>query len=258
MTMILECEYASDGVAVITLNRPEARNALSAQLREALCEALCGLAGDDAVRAVVITGAAGHFCAGGDIRTMGETDPVALRERMNAMVRAASLVGSFPKPLIAAVPGHAAGAGVGLACLCDVVVAEESSTFTLSFLRIGLGPDWGVTHTVARRAGAAVIQRLLLTREGIKGPEALRLGIVDVLTAPGGALAAAMAQARNLAAGPPQGMAAVKQLTGDAPALRAALEREAALQLERFLSPEHAEGVAAFGDKRAPDFSRAS
>lgn len=256
--MIVECEHAGDGVAVVTLNRPEARNALSAQLREALCETLADLAADDTVRAVVITGAAGHFCAGGDIRTMGETDPVALRERMDAMVRAASLVGSFPKPLVAAVPGHAAGAGVGLACLCDVVVAEHSSTFTLSFLRIGLGPDWGVTHTVARRAGAAVIQRLLLTREGVPGPEALRLGIVDRLTEPGGALSEAMAQARNLAAGPPQGIAAVKRLTGDADGLRAALEREAALQLERFLSPEHAEGVAAFGDKRPPDFSRVS
>lgn len=256
--MILECEHAGDGVAVITLNRPEARNALSAQLREALCEALTGLAADAAVRAVVITGAAGHFCAGGDIRTMGETDPRALRERMDAMVRAASLVGEFPKPLVAAVPGHAAGAGVGLACLCDVVVAEQNSTFTLSFLRIGLGPDWGVTHTVARRAGAAAIQRLLLTREGVKGPDALRLGIVDVLTPPGGALGAAMEQARNLAAGPPQGMAAVKRLTGDVDALRSALEREATLQLERFLSPEHAEGVAAFGDKRTPDFSRVS
>ena len=255
--MILDCEHASDGVAVITMNRPEARNALSAQLREALCETLTGLAADATVRAVVLTGAAGHFCAGGDIRTMGETDPRALRERMDAMVRAASLVGAFPKPLVAAVAGHAAGAGVGLACLCDVVVAEESSTFTLSFLRIGLGPDWGVTHTVARRAGAAVIQRLLLTREGVKGPDALRLGIVDVLTSPGGALAAALDQAHNLAAGPPQGIAAVKRLTGDADALRDALQREAALQLERFMSPEHAEGIAAFRDKRTPDFGRA-
>ena len=256
--MLVECERGSDGVAVLTLNRPEARNALSAQLRDALCASLSELAADGAVRAVVLTGAAGHFCAGGDIRTMGETDPAALRERMRAMVRAASQVGAFPKPLVAAVAGHAAGAGVGLACLCDVVVAEESSTFTLSFLRIGLGPDWGVTHTVARRAGAAVIQRLLLTREPVPGPEALRLGIVDILKPPGGALDAALACARNLASGPPQGIAAVKRLTGDLDALRTALEREAALQLERFLAPEHAEGIAAFRDKRAPDFSRSA
>jgi 2-(1,2-epoxy-1,2-dihydrophenyl)acetyl-CoA isomerase len=254
--MTLRCETPGGGVAVVTLDRPAARNALSAELRDALCETLASLAQDDAVRAAVITGAGEHFCAGGDVRSMGELDAQAVRERMDAMRRASMAVGSFPKPLVAAVAGHAAGAGVGLACLCDVVVAEESATFTLAFLRVGLGPDWGVSHALPRRIGESATLRLLLTREGVGGADAHRMGLADVLVPTGSARGRAVDHARSLAAGPPEGMVEVKRLMGDLDALDAALAREAELQCRRFASAEHREGVAAFSEKRTPDFTR--
>lgn len=254
--MVLLCDRSGDGTAILTLNRPEVRNALSAELRDALRDRLSALAAARDVRCVVLQGAGGNFCAGGDIRTMGESDPAQVEARMAAVAATAEALAAFPKPLVASVSGHAAGAGVALACLCDVIVADASARFTLAFLKVGLGPDWGLSFTLPRRIGHAATRRLLLTRASLKAEAGKHLGLVDHLVATGAAEAAALALARDLAMGPPEAMAGVKGLLADLDGLRAALGAEGAHQARRFGAAEHREGVAAFQSKRSPDFSK--
>jgi 2-(1,2-epoxy-1,2-dihydrophenyl)acetyl-CoA isomerase len=243
-----------DHVAVLTLDQPKIRNALTAETRVMLREALAPLATDDNVHVVVITGAEENFCAGGDVRTMGETDPAKIRERMECVAKTAEAVASFPKPMIAAVAGHAAGAGVSLACLCDMIVAEETATFTFSFLRLALGPDWGLTWSLPRRVGATQAKRLILSRTAIGAAEAHRIGLVDVLLSKEDACRIALGHAKDLCSGPREATAAVKRLLTDLDGLRTALQREMATQLERFPAWEHQEGAAAFREKRAANY----
>lgn len=244
-----------DHIAILTLDQPQIRNALTAETRISLRETLTPLADDDNVHVVVITGAEENFCAGGDVRTMGETDPAKIRERMTCVAQTAEAVASFPKPIIAAVAGHAAGAGVSLACLADVVVAEETATFTFSFLRLALGPDWGLTWSLPRRVGAAQAKRLILSRAAIGAAEAHRIGLVDVLLSKENACRIALGIAKDLCSGPREATAAVKRMLTDLDGLRAALGREMAMQLERFPAWEHQEGAAAFRAKRPADYS---
>ncbi len=254
--MPLHCTKPGGPIALLTLDDAKARNALTAEARTQLRESLGALAVDPEVRAVVITGAGGNFCAGGDVRTMGETDVGVIDQRMTEVAAAAMAVAAFPKPLVAAVSGHAAGAGVSLACLCDVVVADGTAQFTFSHLKVGLGPDWGLSFTLPRRVGVAAARRLILARETVVAAEAHRLGLVDVLAADGKAEATALDLAQNLAAGPPEGMSAIKANFANLDRFKAALSLEGAQQRQRFLSAEHREGVAAFRDKRSPDFAK--
>ncbi len=254
--MAIRVEKPGDHVAVLTLDEPKVRNALTAETRIELRDALETLAADTHVHALVITGAGGNFCAGGDVRTMGETDIARIDERMNDVARTAEMVAAFPRPVIAAVAGHAAGAGVSLACLADMIVAEESAKFTFSFLKLALGPDWGLSCTLARRVGATVARRLILARSTIDGNEAHRLGLADAVVAPGEALARAIAEAGTLANGPLDAIAAVKGMLSGIEELRAALAAEAKQQRARFPHAEHQEGAAAFREKRPPDFTR--
>ena len=258
MQQLVEYEAVGDGVVVLTLSRPEARNALSADMREALIAALRRAEHDDRVAAVVVTGKDGHFCAGGDIKTMGDKDPVRHAARMEGAAAGAMAVGTFSKPLVAAVAGHAAGAGVSLVCLSDVVVAQSNARFTVSFLRIGLVPDWGLSHTLACRVGSARARRMMMTCEQMPAEEAHRVGLVDRLCDDGDVLSTAIEQAKQMAALPPGGLAAIKGLMVDRDALAAALQREASWQRQRFQSDEHAEGIAAFLEKRAPRYRTAS
>ena len=254
--MTLRREDQAGGVVVLTIDRPEARNALSPETRSGLADEFETMSADAAVRAVVITGAGGHFCAGGDVKTMGSRDPSAMEERLAEMVRVAEIVITFPKPVVAAVRGHAAGAGASLACLADVVVAGDSAKFTVSFLNIGLVPDWGLTYTLPRRVGRAAARRLALTRERVDADEAHRLGLADVRAPDGEVMAVALERARALAASALGGYATLKAMMEDREALRSALRAEARTQLERFRSWEHREGIAAFREKRPPCYVR--
>lgn len=243
-----------DHIAVLTLDQPKIRNALTAETRISLRETLAPLATDDDVHVVVITGAEENFCAGGDVRTMGETDPAKIRERMECVAKTAEAVAGFPKPTIAAVAGHAAGAGVSLACLCDMIVAEETATFTFSFLRLALGPDWGLTWSLPRRVGAAQAKRLILSRAAVTAAEAHRIGLVDVLLSTEDACRIALNLAKDLCNGPRESIAAVKGMMSDLDGLRTALQREMTMQLERFPAWEHQEGASAFREKRPADY----
>ena len=253
--MTLRREDLEGGIVTLTIDRPEARNAITPEIRSAIAEQFSEMAGDDAVRSVVITGAGEHFCAGGDVKTMGSRDPTAMRERVAEMVRVAEIVITFPKPLVAAVRGHAAGAGASLACLADVVVAGDGAMFTVSFLNIGLVPDWGLTHTLPRRVGWAAARRLALSRERVDADEAHRLGLADVRAPDEEVMTVALERARSLGASPLGGYAALKAMMEDREALRVALQAEARTQVERSKTWEHREGVAAFREKRRPDYS---
>ena len=256
--MTLRREDLDGGIAVLTIDRPEARNALSPETRSEIAASFEAMGADDAVRAVVLTGAGEHFCAGGDVKTMGSREPSAMEDRVAVMVRVAELLITFPKPLVTAVRGHAAGAGASIACLADVVVAADSAKFTVSFLNIGLVPDWGLTHTLPRRVGPAAARRLALTRERVDADEAHRLGLADVRAPDGEVMAVALERARTLAASALGGYATLKSMMEDREALRAALLAEAQTQIERSKTWEHREGVAAFREKRRPDYVRAA
>jgi enoyl-CoA hydratase/carnithine racemase len=255
--MALHWEKEDGRIAVMTLDEPKARNALTAQTRKEMRAALGALSDDAEVDVLVITGAEGNFCAGGDVRTMGETDPRAIETRMADVAKTAEMLATFPKPVIAAIAGHAAGAGVSLACLADMVIAEESARFTFSFLRMALGPDWGLSFTLPRRVGATAARRLILTAAAIDGIEAHRIGLADMVTLEGEVLKTAHGAARELAGGPKSAIAAIKGTLCDLDGLRAALAVEAKMQGDRFPHAEHQEGAAAFREKRKADFTKA-
>lgn len=250
---LIRVGLVSEHVALLTLNAPKIRNALTAEMRLSLRGVLKTLAANDAVHALVVTGAEGNFCAGGDVRTMGETDPRKIRARMDEVAETALAVAEFPKPVIAAVAGHAAGAGISLACLADIVVAEANAQFTFSFLRLALGPDWGLTWSLARRVGATLARGLILSRGAIGAKEALHIGLVDYI-ADGSARDVAVTLAKTMCDGPREATAAVKRMLGDIDGLRAALAAETAMQLERFPAWEHQEGARAFKEKRPANF----
>ena len=254
--MTLRREDIDGGITILTIDRPEARNALSPEIREGLAGYCTSMAQDDAVRAVVITGAGDHFCAGGDVKTMGGHDVASMRERLSEMARVAELVITFPKPVIAAVRGHAAGAGASVACLADIIVADDSARFTVSFLNVGLVPDWGLSYTLPRRIGPAAARRLALTKEQVDAAQGHRLGLVDVRAGDRDVMEVALEQAQLLAASALGGCIAIKSMTEDREALRAALRAEQEMQLERAQTWEHREGVAAFREKRKPDYTR--
>jgi len=245
---------ARDGAtAVLTLNYPARRNALGLALREALTAALERLETDPAVRAIVLTGAEGHFSSGGDISGMDASDLAAGRERFRLSHRLVRLMIKGSKPLIAAVEGWAAGAGVGLALCCDTIVASVEARFVLSFGKVGLIPDFGLLHTLPLRVGQGYARQMMLYGEPVGAAAALERGLVDQMVAPGMALAAALDRARLFAATAPLPVGLTRQYL--AHGLDAALDWERDMQSALFLTADHAEGKAAFLAKRAPVFT---
>jgi enoyl-CoA hydratase/carnithine racemase len=241
-----------EGIARVALERPDIRNALAAELREALVTTLQRLDADDAVRAVVLTGSNGDFSAGGDIRSMGTLDHAAATARMAAVKTAALAIAGFGKPLVAAVEGNAAGAGIGLALLADAVVAADSAVFTFSFRNLALGPDWGLSHTLTERVSVAQARRWLLAGTRLRAIEAHSMGLVDDLVPVSRLTESARTLADQLARAP-MASEPLKHQLRDRAALAAALDREAALQVERFLSEPHKAAVAAFLARKRRD-----
>ncbi len=159
------------------------------------------------------------------------------------------------KPVLAAVEGPAFGAGLSLALACDRIVAATDARFGAAFSRIGLAGDMGVLATLPGRLGPARAQQFLMFSEQAKAPEALAMGLIDAVTEPGNAVAAALDDARKLAAGPPLALAAIKKAIGRWPMSREqVLDLETGTMVEMFMSADFAEGVAAFRERRPPDF----
>ena len=243
-----------DGVGCVTLNRPEVLNALNRAMRAEIAAAVTALG--QTARVVVLTGAGRAFCAGQDL---GDADLSAagieatLNDEYVPMLRA---VRDCPVPVIAAVNGHAAGAGANLALICDVVIASEAATFTQSFLRIGLIPDAGGTWTLPRQVGAARAMGAMLFAEPVSARQAADWGMIWEAVAPDAFAARWRARAASVAAAPATAVRALKQALAASAGntLDLQLKTEARLQAECGRSPDLAEGIAAFLQKRPARF----
>jgi 2-(1,2-epoxy-1,2-dihydrophenyl)acetyl-CoA isomerase len=246
----------ADGVATLTLNRPDALNALNSQLRGELLAAVKSAARDEGSRAVVITGSGRGFCAGADLR--GGSDERAFRAVLtaeyNPLIQA---IRTLEKPVVAAVNGVAAGAGVSLALAADVVVASDEARFVPAFNRIALVPDSGLARVLVRTIGRHRAFEILMGERPLGADDARDLGLVAAVVPADRLADAARELAQRLASGPTAAIGLTKRLLNaseDAP-LPEALEAEAALQELAGRTEDHAEGVAAFGEKRDPRFS---
>ncbi len=196
------------GIATLTLNRPERLNALGDTLRDDLHDAVTRAAEDSDVRVMILTGAGKGFCAGGDVKAMNENkERGASRPLLEKVApgrdRTVLALRDAPKPVIAAVNGAAAGAGMNLALACDIRLASAAAKFAQAFVKRGLHPDWGGTYFLPRVVGAAKACELIFTGEIIDAQEALRLGIVSAVHAPEALMPAARGLARKIADGPP-------------------------------------------------------
>jgi 2-(1,2-epoxy-1,2-dihydrophenyl)acetyl-CoA isomerase len=245
-------------VATLTLDRPEALNALTVPMKLALRKGLESLADDRAVHAVILTGAGRAFCAGQDLAERDQPDAapldVELRERYNPIIRA---IRSMGQPVIAAVNGVAAGAGASLAFACDLRICAEEARFVLAFGRIGLVPDSGATWFLPRLIGAAKAAELALAGDTLDAGEALRLGLVSRVVPGDQLLIEARALADRLAEAAPIALALTKAALqrSATQTLEEALDEEARLQGIAGASADHAEGLAAFKEKRPPRFT---
>ena len=247
---------ADAGVVTITLNRPEALNALNAVMRRELLAAIKAAARDAEVRAIVITGAGRGFCAGADLRGgSGEREfRRVLTDEYNPLIEA---IRGVPKPVVASVNGVAAGAGVSLAFAADLVIAAADARFVPAFNRIALVPDSGLTRTLVRALGRHRALEILLGERELKPDDARDAGLVATVV-PGDALISeTRALATRLASGPTGAIGLTKRLINAAEdeTLAESLAVEAALQEVAGRGADHAEGVAAFAEKREPDFS---
>ncbi|MGA7815991.1 enoyl-CoA hydratase-related protein [Caballeronia sp.] len=250
--------HASEGVATITLNRPEVLNALSRDMLESLREAVERAAQDATVRAVVLTGAGRGFSSGSDLGGGMPADPVidlgdSLRERLNPIILA---LRSMPKPIITAVNGVAAGGGMGIALAGDAVLAGKSASFLQAFSRIGLVPDCGSTYFLPRYVGDMRARALAILAEKIDADEAQRIGMVWKVYPDDALQADAARMAKHLANMPTMAYGLTKQALNASGGndLATQLEWEAALQSRAGRTEDFREGVNAFVGKRSPQF----
>ncbi|MBT3369597.1 MAG: 2-(1,2-epoxy-1,2-dihydrophenyl)acetyl-CoA isomerase [Rhodospirillaceae bacterium] len=250
----------SDHIATITLNRPEAMNALAGDMREVILGHLETCAAVPDVRCIVITGAGRAFCAGGDIAAMAAKQDIGDISEMGGTLvtveAVVTLLRGIPKPVIAAVNGAAAGGGMNMALACDIRLGCEKTLFSESFVKIGLIPDWAGFGSLTELVGAAKAMELMMTGERIRAEEAHRLGLLNQLYPMDTFRDDVQAFAKTLASGPPQALAAIKR--GVYAAANASLAEVLAFerknQLELILSDDSREGMRAFLEKRAPKF----
>jgi 2-(1,2-epoxy-1,2-dihydrophenyl)acetyl-CoA isomerase len=248
----------ADRVATITLNRPDALNALTIGLKDELLAVLVQVSNDPAVRAVVLTGAGRAFCAGQDLHERLEPDAVPLdeeiRERYNPIILA---MRNLDRPIIGAINGIAAGAGASLAFACDIRIAAENASFLLAFGRIGLVPDSGTTWFLPRLVGSAKAAELALLGESLSASGAAQIGLVAKVVPADTLVAEARAIAARLADMAPQAVALTKWALQASwtTSLEEQLEMEAQLQGMVGATADHAEGIAAFVGKRPPRFT---
>ena len=260
-------ETHEDGIATLTMNRPEARNALTGEMQAGLAEAIPRLAADPAVRLVVLTGAGGAFCAGGDVkgfaaatsRAPSEGGGFNLEQRILGLrtgMEVCRWLHEMPKPTLAVIPGPAAGAGLSLALACDMRIAAEDAKLTTAFSKVGLAGDYGGTYFLTHLVGAAKARELYFTADVITGAEALRLGIVN-RAVPGEELAGAAADyARYLAGLPTVAIGYMKRnfSAAEHATLGEVLDMEAQNMVRTMMTEDHKTAAAAFVHKAKPVF----
>lgn len=251
----------TEGIVTIMLNRPDKLNAFIGHMRRDLAEALEHAGSDRGVRVVIITGAGRAFCAGGDVRFMAELmqrrDSEEFARILGSGRRVITAIRHMSKPVIAAVNGPASGAGANLAFACDLRIASTTATFSQSFVKVGLVPDWGGTFFLPRLVTPNKACELFFLGESIDAYDALRLSIVNQVVAPEELEATTMQLAERLRAAPPIALAAAKQAvyTSEAADLEEMLRYETETQLRCFESEDAHEGVHAFLEKRDPRFT---
>lgn len=252
-----------DKVAVVTLNRPEARNALSDRMVQAWRGLINQFGDDSRIGSVLVTGTGTAFCAGGDVKVMSQSSALAektfeqrvadLRDEQRAVIGA---VASLRKPTLAAIAGPAAGAGLALALACDMRIAGQSTILTTAYARIGLAGDYGITWSLTRVAGFARARELLFLSERINAERAEAFGLVNRVVPDADLQETAFALATSLAEGPPVAIGLMKENLDHAAnsSLLESLDHEAENHIRAKLTLDHKEGVRAFTEKRKPAF----
>ena len=261
-------ETFHDGIATLTMNRPEARNALSGEMQAALTEAVPRLAADAKVRVIVLTGAGGAFCAGGDVKGFaarntstpgGEPPRFDMEARVHGLRQAMEVsrwLHEAPKPTLAVIPGAAAGAGLSLALSCDIRIASNEAKLTTAFSKVGLAGDYGGSYFLTQLVGQAKARELYFTADVILGSEAAALGIVNEAVPAADLEAAADRWARKLAGLPTLAIGYMKRNLNAAIncTLSEALDLEAMHMVRTFMTDDHKAASAAFVEKRPPVF----
>jgi 2-(1,2-epoxy-1,2-dihydrophenyl)acetyl-CoA isomerase len=255
-TLLLDVE---DRVAHLTLNRPDAGNAMNALMMRELRDAAIRCDEDPEIRAVIIAGAGKMFCAGGDLRSFaaeGEGLPAYLKGITNDLHGALSRLARMDAPVVSAVQGSAAGAGLSLACAADMVIAAESARFTVAYTSVGLVPDGSCTFFLPRLVGLRRAQEMMLTRRVLGASEALDWHLVTRVVPDADLQEESSELAAQLAAGPTRAFGAVKRLllhsAGDH--LESQMEQEARAIADAARGADGKEGIAAFLEKRAAAF----
>lgn len=241
-------------VAVVTMNMPERRNALSPELRGGLAQAFEALSGDGECRAVVLTGTQGSFCAGGDLSSLPHRDPAASRARMARSHTLLRQIVCGSKPVVAAVNGNAFGAGMSLALACDYVVGSPATRFCSAFAKVGLMADLALGWSLARRVTPGEARRILFAAPVTGGEDALASRLLDRLVPDQRLLDEAVAVATEFAGAPPLAVGLTKAHLALGPSFEAALSAELDGQTLLFSSEDFEEGRTAFREKRRPVF----
>jgi 2-(1,2-epoxy-1,2-dihydrophenyl)acetyl-CoA isomerase len=254
-------ESLKDGVLTLTLNRPEARNALNLEMSALLIDALQRAQFDPAVRVIVLTGAGAAFCAGGDVKSMAagrdasqsfEQRATRLRDRAEA----SRLLHEIPKPTVAVLPGAAAGAGLALAMACDFRIAVDSARLTVAFAKVGLSGDYGASYFLTQLVGPARAKELMMLSPLLSADEALEAGLLNRVYPPGLFQEQTAAFVAALAGGPSVALGYIKQNVNLAARsdLRTSIDSEAVHQVRSMATADHAEAARAFVEKRPPHF----
>ncbi|MEM7446112.1 MAG: enoyl-CoA hydratase-related protein [Pseudomonadota bacterium] len=242
-------------LGIVTMNAPKRRNALSLTMRRELVDTFAELDADPALRAVVLTGAEGNFCAGGDLKSMMDVGVINGRERLAEVHQLVRQMVGMSVPLIGAVEGYAYGAGLSIAALCDIVVTAPDAKWCCAYAKVGLMPDLGATWILPKRIGVGRARMLAYTGRVIDGRQAADWGLADQVAGEDGVMAEALALAEEIARAAPLAVSAAKRAFGNPElSLSAALDAEADAQALLFGSDDLKEGRQAFFEKRTPDF----
>jgi 2-(1,2-epoxy-1,2-dihydrophenyl)acetyl-CoA isomerase len=257
-------ETIDRGVATLTMNRPEARNAMSGEMMDAMQRALPRLAADASVRVVVLTGAGGAFCAGGDVKgfaagATGGGGEFNMEQRVQGLRSGMELsrwLHEMPKPTLAVIPGPAAGAGLSLALACDLRIAVDTAKFTTAFSKIGLSGDYGGSYFLPYLVGAAKARELYFTADVVSAQEALSIGLVNKVIPAVSFEAEAAAYAQRLANLPTVALGYMKKNLNAAQhgSLHDVLDLEAMHMIRTFMTDDHKGAARAFVEKRPPEF----
>ena len=248
-------------VLVLTMNRPASRNALSLAMVEALQQQLAMAAADDRVGCIVLTGASGAFCAGGDVKAMAASDAVQthadkVRQQRDVHRSTSGMLFSMSKPTIAAVNGAAAGAGLSLALACDLRTMSSETLMMTAFAKVGLPGDFGLTYFLTQVAGTAKARELFYLSDRIPAAEALRLGLTNWVFKPSVLMDETMALASRIASGPSVALGLMKENLNHAllGTPEECLNLEATHHIHCTTTHDHQEATAAFVEKRTPVF----